>query len=277
MTGADGASLIYTSNSAPNSFSTLIHSTLGIHSILKKQALKHNVIDRDKVLVPPNWDSWGKIRVLREGFDVEGTSSGWSIDVQETPQASTNEKDGTNGASDSPEGAVLPTYESTITDPRKSKATNPLDTEPKIEVSTRSTQDFLISQLETITRFQAEEDRAAASSKTPSTSSFTNKQHDERVNEHIGPVQVNMGGIQVDADDMLKRLKNRERETITKTPEPDAVSASGTKSPDELRAQNEALNSFFAGLMKRGTGSPIITPGREGKSGGSKDTPSKKN
>ena len=30
-----------------------------------------------------------------------------------------------------------------------------------------------------------------------------------RVNEHIGPVQFNMGGIQVDADDMLQRLKVR--------------------------------------------------------------------
>jgi dynein light intermediate chain 1 len=28
-----------------------------------------------------------------------------------------------------------------------------------------------------------------------------------RVNEHIGPVQFNMGGIQVDADDMLKKLR----------------------------------------------------------------------
>ena len=269
--------MIYNSNSAPNFLPTLIHSTLGIHSPLKKQALKHNVIDRDKVLVPPNWDSWGKIRILREGFDVEGTSSGWSIDIQES-QPSLNGNAEPTGASvsdqkSSPEGAVLPTYEFTIPDPRKSKSTNPLDTEPKIEVSTRPTQDFLSSQLETITRLQAEEDRAAASSKTPSTSSFTNKKHDERVNEHIGPVQVNMGGIQVDADDMLKKLKNRERDAVSKT---DEIRATGTKSPDELKAQNEALNSFFAGLVKRGTGSPKNTPGREGKSGGSKDTPSKK-
>ena len=27
--------------------------------------------------------------------------------------------------------------------------------------------------------------------------------------EHIGPVQFNMGGIQVDADDMVQRLKVR--------------------------------------------------------------------
>ena len=85
-----------------------------------------------------------------------------------------------------------------------------------------------------------------------------------------------MGGIQVDADDMLKKLKNRDRDAVSKTPEPDEISATGTKSPDELKAQNEALNSFFAGLVKRGTGSPRNTPGREGKSGGSKDTPSKK-
>ena len=58
--------------------------------------------------------------------------------------------------------------------------------------------------------------------------------------------------------------------------EPDTVSASGTKSPDKLKAQNEALNSFFAGLMKRGTGSPRNSPGREGESSGSKDTLSKK-
>ncbi|KAL8979156.1 MAG: hypothetical protein Q9177_006216, partial [Variospora cf. flavescens] len=77
-----GSSLIYTSLSVPNSLPNLIHSSLGIHSLLKRQTLKHNVIDRDKVLVPPNWDSWGKIRVLREGFDVEGISSGWGIDIQ---------------------------------------------------------------------------------------------------------------------------------------------------------------------------------------------------
>jgi dynein light intermediate chain 1 len=28
-----------------------------------------------------------------------------------------------------------------------------------------------------------------------------------KVLEHIGPVQFNMGGIQVDADDMVQRLK----------------------------------------------------------------------
>jgi hypothetical protein len=30
------------------------------------------------VFVPYGWDSWGKIRVLREDFDVEGVCAGWS-------------------------------------------------------------------------------------------------------------------------------------------------------------------------------------------------------
>lgn len=285
---ADGASLIYTSNSVPNYLPTLIHSTLGIQSLLKKQALKHNVIDRDKVLVPPNWDSWGKIRVLREGFDVEGMSSGWSIDIRESPEPSTAPKADTDEADliaetqppseASPEGAVLPIYELTIPNPRTSSASNPLQSSPKIEVSTRSTQDFLATQLETITRLQADDDRIAAASKDPGSSSFSNKTHDERVNEHIGPVQVNMGGIQVDADDMLMQLKNRERDAgSSKTNEPlDPANVAASKSPDEQKAENEKLSSFFAGLMKRGaSGSPRGTPGRDVKSGGGRETPTK--
>ena len=259
--------MIYTSNSVPNSLPILIHSSLGIHSLLKKQALKHNVIDRDKVLVPPNWDSWGKIRVLREGFDVESISSGWSDDIQGRPPPNSTDQ------ISSQEGAVLPIYESTIPNPRKSKSTDPLDTEPKIEIPTRPTQDFLASQLETMTRLQAEDDRAAATSKSPT----TNKQHDERVNEHIGPVQVNMGGIQVDADDIVRKLKNREKEAVTRTPEADSARVAAAKSPEDAKVQNEALSSFFADLMKRGTsGSPRGTPGREGKSASGKDTPGKK-
>ena len=204
---------------------------LDIRSPLKKQALKHNVIDRDKVLVPPNWDSWGKIRVLREGFDVEGTSSEWSIYIQRPEPSSVNDSKDTDGTdpttmisqptNSSPEGAVLSNYESTITNPQSTKPNPQSAQTPQIEVSVKPTQEFLAAQLETITRLQAEDEKAA--SKTPNStnpSSFNNsnnKTSDDRVNEHIGPVQVNMGGIQVDADDMVKRLKNRERELSNKT------------------------------------------------------------
>lgn len=80
-----GASLIYTMPSAPGSLQTLVHSTLGIKSLLKQEQLRHNVTDRDRVLVPPNWDSWAKIRILRGNFEVEELSEKWSVDI-DVPQ-----------------------------------------------------------------------------------------------------------------------------------------------------------------------------------------------
>lgn len=35
------------------------------------------VVERDTVFVPSGWDSWNKIKVLREGFDCESISEGW--------------------------------------------------------------------------------------------------------------------------------------------------------------------------------------------------------
>ncbi|KAL6718768.1 hypothetical protein ACLMJK_003002 [Lecanora helva] len=296
-----GASLVYTSNSVPNSLPTLLHTTLGIHSLLKKQTLKHNVVDRDKVLVPPNWDSWGKIRVLREGFDVEAISNGWSIDIRSSPHSIETAEEGTERAETTKpngqvpnasfEGAVLPNYESTIHDPQRHKFNTTSDSKPHMEVPVQPHQDFLAAQLETISQLQAEEEKAVASKTPPSTnnpSTFTTKHPNERVNEHIGPVQVNMGGIQVDADDMLKRLRNREKDNKlsgSKTPEPslDSVAAAAAQTLDEQKIENERLSSFFANLAKRGVnGSPRNTPGREGRGAATgsgsvgKETPSKK-
>ena len=89
-----------------------------------------------------------------------------------------------------------------------------------------------------------------------------------------------MGGIQVDADDMLKKLKSRKEgmaESGSRTPEVTTGAEKAPKIPDDMKAQNEALNSFFAGLMKRGaSGSPRGTPGKRDASGESSGTPSKK-
>ena len=281
MTNADGASLIYTSTSFPNSLPTLVHSTLGIHSQLKKQILKHNVIDRDKILVPPNWDSWGKIRVIREGFDVEGTSSGWSIDIRGPASAAAENSTGTNKAETSSEGTVLPTYESTISDPHAYSSSQLRN--PSIEVSIPTTQAFLTSQLETLEKLKAEDEAAAAASSKRDTnnstfSNITDKSHGERVNEHVGPVQVNMGGIQVDADDMLKKLRSRKEgaESSTRTPKAGAEKAT-TTTLDDMKAENEKLNLFFEELKKKAAGeSPKGTSGKREVSRDASDTPSKK-
>lgn len=239
---------------------------------MKKQALKHNVIDRDKVLVPPNWDSWGKIRVLREGFDVEATSDQWTADVaiDQTsvpfPTMDDHQINGTDtldpkGAAD---GSVLPWYENTIKDPYKSRNPNPENAKARIEVSTLSAQAFLASQLEIMQRLKAEEEKAAAATPTDSTRpsySFSNtNMPNERMNEQIGPVQVNVGGIQVDVDDSVRKFK----EAATKNTETESTPGTGT--PDKYKALNENAGSFFADLLKRGpSNSPRGTPGQEGK------------
>lgn len=267
----------------------LIHSSLGIHSLLKRQPVKHNVIDRDKVVLPPNWDSWGKIRVLREGFDVEAVNKGWSLDIEEpesnTPDAHSNEEATEPEEPANLEQGAVYLYEQTIRDPSLD-ALQTVTAESngmKLEVSSLDPQTFLASQLEILETLR--QDGSATDSGRPTGRQVSasgviesvegGKEDEGRVSEHIGPVQFNMGGIQVDADDMLQRLKVltfplykinmkdaisnifQDRQTY-QTPEP-TTPGGAVVSPDG-KSQNEALASFFAGLMKRGGGSAASSP-----------------
>lgn len=86
-----------------------------------------------------------------------------------------------------------------------------------------------------------------------------------------------MGGIQVDADDMLKKLRSRKEGAEGDSRTPEANTEKANKSPDDMKRENEALNSFFAGLMKRGaSGTPRGTPAKRDASRDSSGTPSKK-
>lgn len=202
---------MYTIPSVPSPLKSIIHSSLGIHSLLKQQLLKHNVIDRDKVVVPPHWDSWGKIRVLREGFDVEAINKAWSVDIEEelpelSPTSDANDED---ESPKTPTGAVA-AYETTIRDPQLDalQATAAETNGSKLEVSSQDTQTFLASQLRVLEHIRTEAEPSGVVAGR--NAKEADAQGDEgRVNEHIGPVQFNMGGIQVDADDMLQKLKVR--------------------------------------------------------------------
>ncbi|TVY56996.1 Cytoplasmic dynein 1 light intermediate chain, partial [Lachnellula suecica] len=263
-----GASLIYTIPSVTSPLQSLVHSSLGIHSLLKRQPLKHNVIDRDKVLVPPNWDSWSKIRLLRDGFDVEAINNGWSLDIEDSLEPSPTSE--TNGSAPEKENAVKRTggaveaYEETIRDPRLDalQANNAETNSSTLEVSSQEAQKFLAAQLKVLEKIREGTESGMDSSLPHAGRTVSGSVHemgeegnaDEgRVNEHIGPVQFNMGGIQVDADDMLQRLRDRQTH---QTPEPTSPGLPGA----DGKTQNEALASFFAGLMKRGGGSNAGSP-----------------
>lgn len=236
-----GAGLIYTMPSQPGQLQPLIHSMLGISSGLSgahmtakdkaERGIKHNVVDRERVLVPLGWDSWGKIRVLREGFDVEGVSRAWSVEIQPdqtSPVPTNTTANGTNGdareehiiqsieADPEPEpepvdpdsGSTVSLYEAHIQDPRP-----PNDTNPGIEVTHTPDQTFLATQLERLEALRAEDEAAKKASesgrRTTGNSSIdeTSSRGRSSMHEQIGPVQFNMGGIQYDADEAVRRLK----------------------------------------------------------------------
>lgn len=220
-----GASLVYTMPTAPGSLQPLIHSTLGIKSLVKQHTLKHNVIDRDRVLVPPNWDSWGKIRILREGFDVEGISEKWSVDI-DIPQHMRPQTNGdapangeefvsSNGgtAENEEETSVTSIYEETIRNPETDYPLSALHSKQAngIEVSSEDTQTFLTGQVQKleILRREDEQDQQLKQARKKDDPAYRTWSDDASgvVEEHIGPVQFNMGGIQVNADEMVKRLQ----------------------------------------------------------------------
>lgn len=296
----DGASLIYTPSSGTSLLQPLIHSSLGIHSLLKRtRALQPNTIERDKIIVPPNWDSWSKILILRDGFDVEAVSNGWARDLDEpvftplpAPAPTLGQEGGENGNHHGANGAAAeeagdeppqPRYPDPIAEywqqqsvlehvgpsspPRgnavaaSAQAVYEHAVQPpaadiaaarrylsslslsdgaaiSLDVSTVETQAFLEQQqpiLEALKRKDREELEAKAaaekgagldkdrgslrgSTRRPimstvgAESSIGTDLSDNvgsRMEAHIGPVQFNVGGIQVDADDMVQRLKVR--------------------------------------------------------------------
>ncbi|KAL1998771.1 hypothetical protein VTN02DRAFT_5595 [Thermoascus thermophilus] len=252
-----GASLIYTTPFLAGSLQSLIHSSLGIHSLLKRQSLRHNVIDRDKILVPANWDSWGKIRIIREGFDMEGVGTAWSIEIQDPPEplhgaaSEEAEKPDEPGSPNPDDGtSAVAIYEQTIKDPKRDTSIGHGGSRAnanKIEIETEDMQTFLGKQLEVLEQLKIEDEKDRAARKVPKQLEMSAMDETGRVNEHIGPVQFNMGGIQVDADDMLRKLKEREANRALKKETP-------TTSAGDEKAHNQALASFFAGLVKKPAG-----------------------
>lgn len=265
-----GGSLIYTASAAPGSSQQLMRSMLDIKSLLRRDPLKHNVNDRDKILVPPNWDSWGKIRPLREDVDFEAISSGWSLDIQTAVQLD----DGSIEEATLPKGSAIALYESLIPDPNadSSSPSEPLTAAEGLEVTCQSNQAFFAEQFKILEIYKAE-DAAEAKRKQESRSrtsiggaqgAGSMRDGDPgKVAEHIGPVQFNVGGIQVDADRAVQQIKDREN---ARRQESGASPFKATSPVDEDgEKMPEDLHSYFASLKSRGGGSATNSPRSERK------------
>ena len=156
---------------------------------------------------------------------MEIVNKGWSLDIEESFQdISTGSSEGVitsiETANASLPGGAVQMYEETIRDPSLDalETTTAESKGLKLEVSSLAPQVFLASQVEVLDKIKQDTSGLDTSSRVASGSQRSisgsgleagdDTPTDEgRVNEHIGPVQFNMGGIQVDADDMLQRLK----------------------------------------------------------------------
>jgi hypothetical protein len=55
---------------------------------------KPNTLDRDRIVVPAGWDSWGKIVVLRDGFDAKAWGEAWERDLSSDAGIDSDSDDG---------------------------------------------------------------------------------------------------------------------------------------------------------------------------------------
>lgn len=142
-------------------------------------------------------------------------SQGWTSDIDEDPvYASKNTAEGDqNGLRTDPQASgghlsAISAYEEAIRDPRGDSSSNlhVNSTRQKLEIKSQETQAFLSAQLEALDhiRTTAEPERERSTRQK-----FFADEAIVPVENHIGPVQCNMGGIEVDVDDMLKRLTVR--------------------------------------------------------------------
>ncbi|KAG1457711.1 hypothetical protein G6F56_006550 [Rhizopus delemar] len=135
-----GAALFYTSTRQPYTFHNLrqylLHRLLTTPTKTYPFNMKAQVIERDIVLVPSGWDSWGKLKVLREGFDCEAVNDGWDADMDAVTDRQQPGAHGSRGI-----------YEEVVSDP--SSKDQPLSTIPP-PVTCEEEQAFLDRHYETL-------------------------------------------------------------------------------------------------------------------------------
>lgn len=144
---------------------------------------------------------------------MEEISTAWSIEIQDPPEPLTHAGPEEENHDPSDDGSSAVTvFEKSIEDPKRHMR-KPNSNGTQLEVETLDAQSFFTQQLEKLEQLKVEDEKERASQPGPQLE-MSPMDDEGRVNEHIGPVQFNMGGIQVDADDMLKKLRVSTHPTI---------------------------------------------------------------
>jgi len=277
------ASLIYTSSSdSSKPLTDLIHSSLAIHSLIRKAVVKPEAIVRDQILIPAHWDTWGKIKTLDAEFDVEGVSTAWGIalDQKETDQATTQPISGTESTSQptstpaATTSSLFATYEQKIRNPRR-MIPSTLDSADAFTTATSQArpdyQAFLASQLPILKRLEAEDaaemearQAALAASGAPPREIPAYKGDDgseaqgHGALDFVGPVQINVGGVTVDVEAALQGMRDRAAASSAEDETETANTEAKAKVDDESAADKKRLEWFATLASRRKSGGSSI-------------------
>ncbi|KAK8844775.1 hypothetical protein IAR55_006625 [Kwoniella newhampshirensis] len=273
---AHGASLFYTASTQPTAYALLRNYLLHrlyspppststsadpkAHAAISRFPFPYraNVLDRDAVMVPAGWDSWGKINVLREGFEPNRVGKAWEVSLGRAKSG-----DEAEDAAEGLENLWVEMIPDTERGPRPANTHGVLTTaEPE--------QSFLSRQLDILTKDPNRDPRqsfrhAAATVVGPMGGS-------EGLNlPAVEKVMAEMEGMEKGEElkEKFARLGRKESSRGTTGPlSPTGSGPSGSGSSSAL--PNEALHNFFQGLLaNRGktTGTPTQTKtnGADGK------------
>ncbi|KAI8088769.1 dynein light intermediate chain-domain-containing protein [Halteromyces radiatus] len=243
-----GAALFYTSTLKPYTFHNLrqyiLHRVLTTSSKTYPYLMKAQVVERDSVAVPSGWDSWGKIRVLRDGFDCEAVNQGWDADMESILDRQPHSAHGARGI-----------YEEVIISPDTEE--QPLNIPPA--VTCEDEQVFLERHFETLQRASDGPSRQGTGASATARPSV------------VGPLGVSSATIdlmQVGSDkenDITSRSsRSKDDKLLNMGPSPIQTTpsvvglTSGTTSPlgaggagGAGGASNEVLANFFQSLLSK--------------------------
>jgi len=285
-----GGSLIYTSSTqASNAVLTdLIRSSLSIQSLLKKTILKAEAIQRDSIIIPPNWDTAGKIKTLDSTFDVETIGRDWEAEIVAAVQNVSSQvlAEQLTGTASAPTDLLL-NFSHKIQDPdhRFASASSVTTTNDQSTKPRPNLQAFLAAQLPVLRRLEAEDAQEISSQSHPDASTTQDSHTISRrepqlplraaggngaatadATEIATPVLMNVGGVNVDVEAAVKQLRERAaRDANNKLSEQQQAERANHDAGEVEDAQEgEKRLEWLAGLAnrRRTGGSTPSTPQR---------------
>ncbi|RXK42689.1 hypothetical protein M231_00245 [Tremella mesenterica] len=286
---AYGAALFYTAPTQPQTY-TLLRTYL-LHRLYTTPPSLHsptesntpapisrfpfphraNVLDRDAVMVPSGWDSWGKINVLREGFDPARVAKAWEVGLNRAAEVAKGE---TKEVEDGEEEDVEDLWEGMIPDTERGPKPS---TNTSITTTVEPEQNFLSRQLDLLMRDPNRLDprqqfrsalTASASTETvgPNLTSSSSGGTFSGMGGVVGPMGnggLNLPGVEKVINEMGGSAEDL-KEKFARLGRKDSTRPGGPLSPGATpgAVPNEALHNFFQGLLatKGKTATPSKTP-----------------